>query len=79
VAKCAYLSDFCLFLSSMYCSPGMVSSKRWRRLASLSTSTTSGLRAVMVMVGGMVPPPAAWCPGRSLYRSALEVSMQERM
>ena len=63
---CAYLLLFSVFIVSIYFSVGQVSSKRWICFLWLSKITMSGFSAVTHISGGIEPPPAAVCPGRSL-------------
>ena len=67
VRKCEYLLVFSLCLVSMFVIIGIVSSYMCNVFLCVSTITMSGFKLVTQRAGGIVPPPGASIPGKSLY------------
>ena len=67
VRKCEYLFVFSLCLMSMFVIIGIVSSYMCKVFVCVSTITMSGFNLVTQSAGGIVPPPGASIPGKSLY------------
>ena len=78
MSMCAYLFVLYSCCLSMFVMSGQVSSKMWNFLLVLSRIVMSGLRFVISISGGMVPPPAASCPGISLCTENFCVSSMGR-
>ena len=66
VRKCEYLFVFSLCLMSMFVIIGIVSSYMCKVFVCVSTITMSGFNLVTQSAGGIVPPPGASIPGKSL-------------
>ena len=66
VRKCEYLFVFSLCLASMLAIIGIVSSYMCSVFVCVSTITMSGFSLVTQSSGGIVPPPGASIPGKSL-------------
>ena len=67
VRKCEYLLVFSLCLVSMFVIIGIVSSYMCKVFVCVSTITMSGFNLVTQSAGGIVPPPGASIPDKSLY------------
>ena len=66
VRKGKYFLDFSWCLASIFDIRGMVSSYMWSDFVRLSIITMSGLWLETQRDGGIVPPPGASMPGKSL-------------
>ena len=78
VAKWAYLFCLNICLSSIFLSMWQVSSNMCNSFF-LSRMTISGFRLVTQISGGIVPPPAASSPGKSLNTENFVVSRLSMM
>ena len=66
VSKCWYFPSLMLCAIEILDSPGTVNSNISRDFVFLSIITMSGLRVVMTISGGIVPPPCVWWPSISI-------------